>query len=473
MSEPIPITFGHQTDQGRYGFETGPYHLNAYVQQVKEARNQFPIYAAAGFSLLGTISNGSDCRGAIQFDNTTGYLMSGSAVNKVEYDGTSFTSTIIGGITSTGQAIMARNQATTPQVAIVVDGQAYVIADDVLIQITDGDLPTPISVTFLNQRVLYAIEDGRTFYSDVDDVTAIGASSFFSAEGNPDKLVRGIEHLQEYWAFGERTIEIFGNVSSSTAPFRRNSGAVIPKGCAARFSIAKLDTDIFWVGDDYSVYMAQGHAFRKISNQDVEEDIRTLADKTSITGFAYFTKGNAFYTLNSPSWSWQFNRATGAWFPRKSQGIERWRAQNHLVLNGENIIGDYENAKIYKLDEDVYTENGDDIPMILRSPPIGSYPNRYIMDRLFLDFMPGIGLNSTNEWEQSPKVGMRFSDDMGHTWSSQRFRELGDIGNHGTRIDFQDLGETGPSGRIIELEVSAPSKRVLVKAAFQGQKLST
>ncbi len=471
-SQPIPITFGHQTDTGRYGYETGPYHLNAYVQQVKESRSQYPIYACDGFNLLGTVTDGSDCRGALEFDATTGYIMSGSTVNKIEYDGSSFTSTIIGGITSTGQAIMARNQASPAQVVIVVDNQAYYVADDVLAEITDTDLPEPVSCTFLNQRILYGIEDGRTFYSDVNDATAIGAASFFTASGSSDKLVRGIEHLQEYWAFGERTTEIWVNTSSTTAPFRRNAGALIPKGCAARHSIVKLDNDIFWVGDDFSVYMARGHSWQKISNQTIEKDIGDLSDKSSITAFGYFTRGNGFYTLNSGSWSWQYNVATGAWFPRKSTGINRWSAHHHLLLNQKNVVGDYATGKMYALDENTYTENGETLPVILRSPPVGDFPNQYVMDRLFLDFMPGIGLNSTNEYERNPKVGLRYSDDLGKNWSNQRFRDLGSLGAYGTRVDFQNLGVTGEAGRILEVEISAPSKRVLVGASFQGEKLT-
>ena len=467
----IPITFGTQTDTGRFDYETGPYHLNAYVQGVKEARNPFPIYAHAGYTLLGAVTDGSDMRGAIAFDETTGYIMSGSQVVKITWDGTTFTQSAIGGITSTGQAIMDRNQAATPQVAIVVDGQKFYIENDTLTEITDADLPSPVSCAFLNQRMLYAIEDGRTFFSDVDAVQTIQSGSVFTAEGNADKLVRGVAHIQEYWAMGQKTIEVWRNTSSATTPFRRNTGAVIPKGCLARHSVASLDINLFWVADDQSVYMSQGYTPVKISNQSVEKSIRETTDKNTIRGFGFFLAGNAFYVLSGPDWTWQFNRATGRWFPRQSQGIDRWRASQYLSLNNQDIVGDYQNSNIYRISEDVYTENGEDLPVILRSPPIGDYPNQYIMDRVFFDFLPGIGLNSTNDWERNPEVGLRYSDDMGNTWSTQRFMPIGKLGQKGTRIEFNQLGTTGEAGRILELEISAPSKRVLVKAAFEGSQI--
>ncbi|MEM7621187.1 MAG: hypothetical protein AAF228_12145 [Pseudomonadota bacterium] len=471
-NSPVPISFGTQADTGRYSADGGPEHLNCYIQSVNEGKHPYPIYAAGGFSLLTSVTNANDCRGIAQFSDTIAYALMGSAVVKLEYDGSSTFFTIIGGITTLDRAIMAVNQKSGGrQVAIVTGGLKYSIEGDNLLEITDADLPTPISVTFLNQRVIYAIEDGRHYYSDVDDVRSVGSSSFFSSEGDNDDNVRGIAHKQEYWAFGKKSIEVWRDTGASTAPYRRNTSVNIQKGCAARDSVASLDEDIFWLADDFSVYRAQGYAPMPLYHQALDEDIRKTVDKSEIRAFTYHSRGAAFYVIKSNSWTWQYNRTTNKWFKRKSHGLDFWRAECSVELSGKTIFGDYQSPNFYLLDEDVFSENGEALVMRLRSAPMHDYPNQMIIDRLYLDFILGVGLNSSNTWESNPQVGIRWSDDLGLTWSNQRFRPLGKLSDRNGRVVFQELGQTNEQGRVWEIEVSSPVVRSLSYAAVLGDKL--
>jgi hypothetical protein len=102
-----------------------------------------------------------------------------------------------------------------------------------------------------------------------------------------------------------------------------------------------------------------------------------------------------------------------------------------------------------------------------------AYPNRICVDRLHLDFVTGVGLNSSDTDESDPQVGLRYSDDGGKSFSAQIAKSLGADGRHETRVTFDGLGVTGRHGRIWELQVSAPVARGLRYAAIEGDVIGT
>src|SRR3990167_10630580 len=185
-AEPIPISFGTQSDPARYGPETGPRHINAYVEKTEEGEPPLPIYCMPGLDLFSTISGGGKCRGMEVVNDNTLLVLSGNTLVTVDMAGTA---TSVGTITGNQNAIMARNAAAITQVAIVMDGNPFVYSAGTLTAISDTDLPSPNSVFFLDQRVVYPINDGRFFWSDIDDVTAINALSFATAERSEEGLV--------------------------------------------------------------------------------------------------------------------------------------------------------------------------------------------------------------------------------------------------------------------------------------------
>src|SRR3990167_1524342 len=179
---PIRLDFGTSSDPGRNGADAGPMHWNCYVEPVAQGKHQAPLHASDGYSTFATITNGGACRGLIEMGQAI-YGVFGTILAKVSTTGTV---TEIGGIPGTGKVSMAHNDASPRQFVIAADGNRYLCTNDAVSDLTDPDLPTPASVTFLNQRILYGIPDGRVFFSAVDDATSISSLDFFTAEGNPD-----------------------------------------------------------------------------------------------------------------------------------------------------------------------------------------------------------------------------------------------------------------------------------------------
>lgn len=465
----FPLSFGTQSHGGRFGPDTGPRHINAYVEKIEEGEPPLPIYAAEGLKSFATISGGGICRGMLEVDNAL-YVVSAKSVVKLDESGTV---TSIGAIPGSSGVFMARNAASPFQIALVTEGKRYSIENDVLSSITDTDLPPPNSVTFADQRVIYTINDGRVFWSDLDDVTSIGGLSFATAEGAPDGLVRGYQHKLDVWLFGSRTTEIWRSTANSDDPFQRVSGGFIQHGCSAHHSVANLGEVLFWVNDKDQVVATTGYQPKVISHNDVSRDLKDYTDKDTITGFAYYAGGNGFYCLTSNSWTWVFNTSTGKWFERKSYNKDNWRGLRAAHFGNKWIIGDTSATAMYEIDEDTYDENSNVMVWTLKSPPVHAYPKRVAIDTLYLDLIPGVGLNSTTADESSPVVMMRFSDDGGKSWSKELSRSLGVAGDYNARVAFHNLGITGRQGRIFEVAVSAPVARGLRYAAIEGEVAGT
>jgi hypothetical protein len=67
-----------------------------------------------------------------------------------------------------------------------------------------------------------------------------------------------------------------------------------------------------------------------------------------------------------------------------------------------------------------------------------------------------------------PKVMLRWSDDGGHTWSNEHWRELGRAGEYGTRVEWRRLGMTQKlRDRVYEVSSTDP-----VKIALMGAELN-
>ena len=463
------LDFGTGSDPGRYGPDSGPRHFNCFVEPVKEGKSPAPLVADDGFDLFAALPGGGKMRGMIEMSGVI-YVLSGTALYKIDTTGTE---TLIGSITGTTNVSMAHNDASTPELVIIADGSKFQVASDTLTTISDADLPAAVSASFLNSRIIYGISDGRFFWSDLNNADAIDALNFVTAEGNPDDLVGVIAHRQELWAFGTESIEIWSNTTDSTAPFQRNRAAVIPRGCIGLHTIATLDTWMIWVGDDGVVYGGEGYVGSRLSHYGVEEDIRATSDKTTIEGMAYHYAGNAWYVLSGPTWTWVYNRSTERWHEKFSFNSTRWKASKVVEFNNTVIFGDNTVGSTYQISRTTFDEAGSALIFRARTAPMLAYPNRMCIDRLHLDFVTGIGLNSTTAALQDPQVGMRYSDDGGFTWSNQLFRSLGKIGKRTTRVVYNGLGVTGRTGRIWEVEASSAVIRSLMYASVEGDTIGT
>ena len=131
-----------------------------------------------------------------------------------------------------------------------------------------------------------------------------------------------------------------------------------------------------------------------------------------------------------------------------------------------NLVGDYQNGKIYSLDNAVYTDNGATIRRLRRAPHLVSDLQREYFDEFQIQFQPGVGL-STGQGN-NPQAMLRWSNDGGSTWSNEHWVSIGKIGKYKNRAIWRRLGQS--RDRIFEVVVSDPVNFVIVSANLKGSK---
>lgn len=319
------------------------------------------------------------------------------------------------------------------------------------------------------------IEDGtnRFWVSGLKDFD-IDALDFSSSEGSPDLVVGIVVNNRNVYIFNEQTIEVFSNTGAPDFPFERPQGGFIEQGCVAGRSIAKINNTILWLGNNETgngvVYGMSGSSPQRISTHAIETAISGYADISSASAYTYQRNGHYFYVLNFDEATWAYDLSTGLWHERaftNAGTLERHRVEYHVFdqTTGLHIVGDYSSNEVYQFDDATYTDDGDLITRLRTSPHISAEKKRIFCSKFELDMEVGIGLDGGVQGS-SPTVMLDFSDDGGHTWSSESYaladNSMGSIGEYLTRVIWRRLGSF--RDRIFRVKITDPVKVILLGA---------
>jgi hypothetical protein len=361
------------------------------------------------------------------------------------------------------------------QIIIVngVGGYIIDVSSGTLTQITSASFPNGVTrATYQDGYFAVAGNGTQKFYiSSLSNGSLWNGLDYASAEGSPDNTIGIISDHRELWLFGKNSTEIWVNTGNATFPFHRTGNAFIEQGCASGASVAKIDNSVFWLGSDDRgdgiVYRANGYTPQRISTHALEFAIQGYSVISDASGFTYQQEGHSFYVLNFPAVSktWVYDVSTGVWHERaymnqSSGALSRWRANCHVMFNGLNIVFDYSNGKLYQLDMDTYTDDGDYIYRLRSTIDNENMQDRVFYELLEVDLETGVGLN--NGQGISPVLMMRYSNDGGHTWSSVKSESMGSIGQYSARCRYKRLG-TGRN-RVWEISMTDPVKFVVMGA---------
>lgn len=486
--------------------------VNLFPEVVPEGGKE-PAFLqrAPGLDLLATIGTGP-----IRGFNVMGeyaYVVSGSKLYKCTSGFATVTE--LGTVANDGPVSMA-NDGNHLFVACNGPSFVYNATTAAFGQITDPDFPGALTVSYLDGYFVFIEPNSqRVWVTALLDPTSIDPLDFASAEGDPDGLVSSIVDHSEVWLFGTNSIEVWYNSGNADFPLQRIQGAFNEIGCAATFSIAKLDNGLFWLGADARgkgiVYRANGYTGQRISTHAVEWQIQQYENISDAVAYTYQMDGHAFYVLTFPSANatWVYDVSTGAWHERAGwYNGQMTRQRGHMMMSfdGRICVGDYQNGNVYAYSMDVFSDY--DRPQrwvrSWRALPTGQNDlNRTAQHSLQLDCESGVGLSgdtysrfilSTQNGidlltesgadlltEDSlavlpfdngqagidPKICLRWSDDGGHTWSREHWQSIGKLGEYGRRVIWRRLGMTQKlRDRVYEISGTDP-----VKIAIMGAEL--
>lgn len=400
------------------------------------------------------------------------YVVSADKLYKVD---SAYAATLLGTVSGTGPVSMVDNGT---QLFVACNGPSYIYnaSTNVFQQITDPDFPGAVTVAYLDGYFVFNEPNSQKIWvTSLLEGTQVDPLDFASAEGAPDGVVGIIADHGQLWVYGTNSIEVWYNSGNPDFPFQRISGAYNELGCAAAFSIAKMDNGLFWLGQDARgqgmVYRANGYTGQRISTHAVEWQIQQYGNLSDAIGYTYQQDGHSFYVLIFPqaNTTWVYDVATQAWHERAgfSGGqFTRHRSNCQVFFNSEVLVGDYENANVYAFDLDDYSDNNS-IQKWLRSwralPTGANTLKRTAQHSLQLDLETGVGLNAGQG--SDPQVMLRWSDDGGHTWSNEHWVSIGKIGEFYRRAIWRRLGMTMKiRDRVYEVSGTDPVKIAIVGA---------
>jgi hypothetical protein len=483
--------------------------VNLFPEIVPEAGKE-PAFLnrAPGLNLLNTVGTGP-IRGLWAFSSNdgTGFVVSGTQLFKID---NAYTPTLIGNVSGTGPVSMADNGT---QLFIACNGPSFIYNanTNAFGPISDPDFPGAVTVAYLDGYFVFNEPNSqRMWVTAILDGTSIDPLEFASTEGSPDGLVAVIANFREVWAFGTNSIEVWSDTGALDFPLERIPGAFNELGCAAPYSIAKMDNGLFWLGRDRRgqgiVYRANGYAGQRISTHAIEWQIQQYDDISDAIAYTYQQEGHSFYVLIFPTanTTWVYDVATQAWHERAGFAngeFTRHRSNCQMSFNNQIVVGDFQNGNIYAFDLEDYSDNGQ-IQKWLRSwralPTGQNNLKRTAQHSLQLDCETGVGLNGFTRVENiylqteegtdlvtesgdkliaeqqtvitqgsDPQVMLRWSDDGGHTWSNEHWVSIGKIGEYYRRAIWRRLGMTMKlRDRVYEVSMTDP-----VKIAIMGAEL--
>jgi hypothetical protein len=449
--------------------------LNCYV----EMDNASPRAPLALYGTPGTVRKLTFPTAPVRFGVVEGgysWWVAGNMVYRVD---SSYQQLALGQLsTSAGEVGMVSNG----EQILIVDGKFGWLVDVVastLTQITDDAFPNGVTRASYQDGFFLVTGDGSgKFYINQTpyDGSAWNGLDFASAEGSPDNTISVISDHREVWLFGELSAEVWSNTGNADFPFQRAGNVFIEHGCAAAGTVAKADNTVFWLGADDKgagiVWRADGYTPQRISTHAIEHAVNGYSTISDATAFTYQQDGHIFYVLTFPSagTTWCYDAATQLWHERawrdpNTGQLLRWRPNCHVYANGDHLVGDFENGNVYALDLETFTDDGAPILRLRRTGTSEALQQRMFYSVLQIDMETGVGLASGQG--AAPLLMLRYSNDGGHTWSTERATTLGRAGQYGARAKFNRLGSG--RNRMWEISMTDPVKFAVLGAVIDGE----
>jgi len=398
----------------------------------------------------------------------------------------SYTVTQIGTLSTTsGNCQISYNRDPQDGIfAYIVDGPNryfYVPSTNVFTQLasTDGPWQGATTVDVIDNYNIYN-EPGTNNWAATDISSPYSTAAYYGTkDGEPDPIICVIADHRQVYLMGDQTTEVWVDVGSqisglTTFPFARISGTMLQHGCAAFNSVWQFEEQIMFVSQDARgqgvIGAIQGYTFVRLSNHAVEQTLMNVKLSDAVA-YTYRLEGHEFYVVTFPSidLTWVYDLTTKSWHKWLSwnnlTGYHRHRSNCGAFFGNVYLVGDYENGKIYQLNNEVYTDNGNTIRRLRRCPHLVSDLQRQYFAEMQIQFQPGVGLQTGQG--DDPQSMLRWSSDGGSTWSNEHWVTIGKVGKYNNRAIWRRLGWA--RDRIYEVVISDPIKAVIVSANLKAE----
>jgi hypothetical protein len=246
-------------------------------------------------------------------------------------------------------------------------------------QIGDPNFVGSTRADFIDSFIILNIPGTNQWYCTLSDQIVFNGLYLGQKTAWPDNILAAVAVEREVWLFGPKKSEVWYNAGTVPFPFQSVPGNIIEQGCCAAYSLAKMDTNVYWLSQspegDRMVMMGNSqNVAQRISNHAIEYEFRKYARVDDAIGSVYQISGHSFYKLHFPTAdkTWGYDQATKQWHEDNAidQNGVLHRARNTFTAfaYGKNVALDWNNGTLYQIDPLAYTDGN--MPIVcIRSFP--------------------------------------------------------------------------------------------------------
>lgn len=472
-------------------------------------------YPTPGLTALVQLPDAAVVRGLYRATNDELYAVCAGSVYQIFAD---WTYTKIGSIPAGVKPISMRDNGLC---MVIVDGSATGYVVDLTLPalprtvqtIADTNFLGADKVDYLDTYFVFNQPGTSTWYISLSNMTAamataIGAGNAFNPldavakSGGADPVSTFVCVHRELWILGTRTSEVWTNAGTADFPLGELPGTFIEHGCAAKYSLASHDNFPFWLSQDKDgqgiVVMGENYNAKRISTHAIEQAISGYPTITDAVGYCYQLQGHVFYVLSFPTANvtWAYEVSAGQWHQwatlDTNGNLNRHRSNCAVSANSVNVVGDYQNGYLYKLDPSAFVDNGVPIPRIRTFPHMLDDGRRISYKSFIADLQSGqalgtaasapsaIGGDFNSDFnadfyrtvsQSQLYVSLRWSDTRGASWSNPVRQKFGATGQYLTSIKWSRLGMA--RDRVFELSWSVAAQTALNGAFVETEEAET
>lgn len=416
---------------------------------------QLVLLSRPGQEALAVAGNGP-CRGILQrsgvFDSDA---LDVSGVNFYRVSRSGAVAQILGDIPGYGRVRIATNAVAGVSEARVATGEGIYFSDGATVapEAFPDDAGVQ-DVEYLKSFAFALRADTGQVYARGPGETAWDAINFTTAEAEPDPGV-AIRALGDYlFVLGEESTEVFaltGDANPAAAPV---SGMRAANGCRNRDTVVRFDNALVWVDHHCNVVRTETVPV-VISDPALSEEIRrNPADELRAWGFAM--DGHEYYCLTiGEVATYVLDALSKVWGRFESKGLDYWRCHLGTDISGGALAGDTDSGQVWRLSPDALLDGAEELTRTATAfVPLAA--GRAINTAFSVTCAVGQAELERGGEPFDPQIGMRYSDDQGQTWSSWRWRSLGEAGEYSTVVRWRNLGQMKAPGRTFQVQVSDP-----------------
>lgn len=442
--------------------------INLFPEKNDDEQAPVPVthFPTPGLTLKGTPPVIGASRGLYRAPNGDLYQV---VRNKVYYVSPNYVYTELGTLLAnmTTRVGMSDNGIVLLIVDGTVNGYAVNLTTRAFARITDPNFLGATNVAFTDGFFVLNAPGTNSWYISLPYVTyanltagtispgqtyaAFDPLDIASKAGASDNISNIVVMHRTVWLIGDGwSSEAWYNSGAADFPFAITPGVFFEHGTIAPQSVAWQDLSLFFLSVDRfgtSIIMRinADYSVNQLSSRGIEYIISQMTVISDAISGCYQQNGHAFYIITFPTSNRTFacELKTGQWHElawTDTNGVlNRHRANTWAFAYGINLIGDWQNGKLYQLDINNFTDFDGPITRIRTIPHVIANGERLRADVIMADLQGGT-LPSANDTDPPPKVFLRVSTDRGGSFGQPVEGDFGAAGDYGQFPIWRNMG---------------------------------